>query len=166
MKMVELAIGGNGAFNALDMELKRNGPSYTIDTIDAFNRTVAKGAETFLLLGLDAFFDIRSWRRYKEILDAVSLIVMDRWMPPAGHDQALLPRMGAFLKEIVSDGYRLDPDHGRLIHPEMPAVHLAGVTRLDISSTRIRQLVRGGRSIEFLVPEAVRRYILQKGLYL
>jgi nicotinate-nucleotide adenylyltransferase len=165
LAMVRAAVQGNRTFAVSDMELKRQGPSYTIDTVREFIQTIGAGAQNFLILGMDAFFDIKTWMHYKELLSTISFIVMGRPEHSNKAAETVLGRMEALLKESTGHHYTQDSRAHRLTHDTMPAVYYAEVTCMDISSTLIRKLIRQGESIEYLVPETVRRFILKKGLY-
>lgn len=165
LEMVRLAVEGNRCFAVSDMELKREGPSYTIDTVHIFMSGLGLEADNFLLMGLDAFFDIKTWRRYKDLLATLPFIVMGRPLPAVETHGDTMHRMAAYLKEITGNDYALDATGRHLIHMEAPPVFYAEVTRFDISSTRIRCLIQAGEPIDYLVPEPVRRYIIEKGLY-
>ena len=163
--MLRSAVDSARGFEVSEVELQRSGPSYTIDTVCHFKRRLGPTARLFLIVGRDAFLEIDSWKSYEVLFEEIPIIVLAR---PGGNgrqvsiDASLLGCMQA--AEGLS-GYRFDPARACYRHPHMQPVHLFAATSLDISSTRIRALIKQGRSIQFLVPEAVERYILNKGLY-
>lgn len=136
LAMVQAAAGDDPRLGVSDVEVAREGPSYTVDTLRWY-RERHPGAELFFLMGADQLVRFRSWREPREIARLARLVVMAR--------------------EGV-DPERLDPGI------EVPFLRVP-VTRVDISSTEVRRRIREGRSIRYLVPEPVRRIIEREGLY-
>ena len=162
LEMVRLAAGGVEGLEVSEVEIRRSGPSYTVDTVRHFQKILPSGTRILLLLGIDAFFEIDSWHAWQELLGAVPLIVMTR---PFGDEPVSRSAAAEFLRRRIRDGYRFDPEAGGFLHPDLPTVYYRKVTLLDISSTDIRRRIQGGRSIRFLLPEAVERYIVERKLY-
>jgi nicotinate-nucleotide adenylyltransferase len=165
MHMIRSVVASVRGLDASEVELQRSGPSYTIDTVYHFKRHLTPATRLFLIVGRDAFLEIDSWKSYKALFEEIPIIVLAR---PAGTCRQLRPDQ-SLLADIqvagVLEGYTFDPARSCYRHPRKQPVHLFAVTSLDISSTRIRGLIKQGRSIQFLVPEAVERFILAKGLY-
>jgi len=154
LKLLELAMQGATSLAVSDIEIARGGISYSIDTVTTLER---KYPELYFIMGMDAFKEIHTWRRYPELFYHTNFMVMTRASSvPSSAIDFLPPDVRALTK---------DSGDGTLEHQSGKQVHFHYVTRLDISSTRIRELVRLGRSIRYLVPAAVERYILDKGLY-
>ncbi len=165
LEMIRRAVGKDSGFVVSDVELMRSGPSYTIDTLSFFEDTLPKTDPRFLIVGLDAFLEIHTWKDFRGILSRISLIVMGR--PGAfvrGQSGDMSLAVADYL-DGLAPGYRYDRQQSVFVHPQFQPVYLIGVTSLDISSSAIRSLVRSGRSIRFLVPEPVSEYIFSKGLY-
>ncbi len=158
LKMVRLAVAGQPRLKASDAEIKRRGKSYSIQTVRHFHRTFPQGVELFFILGLDAFLEISSWKDYLQLFELCHFIILDR----QGVSRRRLPE---FLNREIFPGFVPYPREHRFLHPAGFSVHWAPITRLDISSTFIRGLCRQGKSITYLLPEAVEEYILQKRLY-
>ncbi len=78
LRMVELAVDGEPGLMPSDVEIRREGPSYTIDTVTHFQREFAGVAEVFLIVGLDAFLEIDTWKSFRELLALVPVIVISR----------------------------------------------------------------------------------------
>ncbi len=135
--MVELAIADNSAFEASTVEIDRQGPTYTIDTLRAL-RDERPGDELFFITGADAILEILTWRQPSEQLSLATFVAVTR----PGYD---LSRLGSL------------PALDRVVVLEIPA--------LAISSTDIRRRVADSRPIRYLVPGAVARYIAEHGLY-
>jgi len=138
--MVELAIAGNTAFEASRIELDRTGPSYTVDTLE---RLAPEWRELVLILSAEAFRDLRTWRRPERILELARLAVV----PREGYPDA----SRAFLAEHFP-GF------------EDRAVFLPG-PRLWLSASELRERAANGRSLRYLVPDAVATYIGDHALY-
>jgi nicotinate-nucleotide adenylyltransferase len=136
LAMCRLAVVENELFEVSDVEIRREGVSYTVDTLNELKREVPAG-ELFLLIGMDNYVEFHLWRDPGGILELATVAVMERPGYP-----------GADPEKVESD---------RVIR--------VSVRQVDISSTRIRELVSGGESIRSLVPAGVRRYIDQHALY-
>lgn len=151
-------------FYASDIELKRKGPSFTIDTINDFKKAAFKGnngsrLDFSLLMGSDAFFDITTWKKQEVIFQAVPIIVMLRG------DRTGIAPIASFIDEHISKGYKLDKGQTQFTHEHLQPVRICNVPKIDISSTMIRARVKKNRSIKGLVPANVENIIKQKDLY-
>lgn len=141
LEMTRLAVADNDVFECSTIEIDRPGPSYTIDTIKQVLELYGPQAEVFLLLGADEGRDLMKWREPYDIMKLATVAVANR--------------PGLPVSEVIDS---LPEDFARGIVPlEMPGV--------DISSTDLRERVRSGRSIRYLVPKLVEEYIWAKGLY-
>ena len=165
LEMIRRAVENDPDFVVSDVELMRTGPSYTIDTLSFFANVLPETDPRFLIIGLDAFLEIHTWKDFMGILTRTPLIVMGR---PGANDRGQfqdMPLAVADYLDVLVPGYQYDRQQSVFVHPEFQPVYLIGVTSLDISSSAIRSLVRKGRSIRFLVPETVSEFISSKGLY-
>lgn len=154
LKLLELALDGSDPRLRIDdCELRRQGPSYMVDTLSAM-RAELPDHPICLIVGLDAFQGIPAWHRWREIFRLAHVVVMQRPFE-ASYAEAL---------ERVLDE-RLTADESAL--PNRPAgfIHFQEVSQLAISSSRIRELVRHGKSTQYLLPEPVREFIAVNGLY-
>ncbi len=146
LAMVELAIAGNPRFAAARLELDRPGPSYTVDTLVALraDRSTAGAADDLVLvLSAEAFLGLMSWREPRRVLELARVVVAPRdGYPDAGPD---------FLAEHLPD-------------LADRATFLAG-PRLRLSASELRARAASGRSLRYLVPDAVSAYIGDHGLY-
>ncbi len=153
-RMVEVATRSQDGFTCDDREIRRDGPSYTIDTLAALREEFPRRS-LGLILGMDAFLGLSNWHRWDEILDVAHIVVAHRpgWKAPD------IGPLGEMISEFgthrVADLH--DALHGR--------VHIHAVTQLEISSTEIRDLVAAGRDARFLMPDAVREVIEESGIY-
>ncbi|MFC1574116.1 nicotinate-nucleotide adenylyltransferase [Candidatus Latescibacterota bacterium] len=129
--MLSAALEGNPHFLISDIEMKRQGPSYTIDTIKEIKSTVAPNTEIYFIVGRDNLIEISSWKEPHSIIEETRILAADR----PGHEDDTIP--------------------GWL----MNAVKLVHTPLIDISSSDIRARIREGKSIRYLVPDAVYKLI-------
>ena len=146
-------------FFASDIELKRKGPSFTIDTIEAFKTAHGRDLCFSLIMGSDAFFDIPTWKSKTLIFKAVPIIVMVRG------DVYGTDTLASFIDEHISKGYALDHTNTQFVHECMQPVRICHVPKIDISSTMIRDRIKKNLSITGLVPANVQDLIIEKDLY-
>lgn len=166
-EMIKLAVSNSLDFTVSDVELKRHGPSYTIDTIRYFKSIMSDDTKIFLILGIDAFLEIDTWKSYEDIFLNTPLIVMMRPGLRDKDDDSNRKVFENFLKSRISAGYRFaDSKSFYYMHDEKKDVFLFKVTTLDISSTKIRKILKEGKSINFLLPDKVNEFIKYKGLYI
>ncbi|MGB2929891.1 MAG: nicotinate-nucleotide adenylyltransferase [Desulfobacterales bacterium] len=166
VEMIRLSFSNHPDFAVSDVELKRSGPSYTIDTVRNFKSILPEDTELFLILGLDAFLEIATWKSYKDLFLLIPFIVMSRGTE--GEDGTVFGRKTVedYLKSKISEGYKLSASQSSYVHEEKKPVFVFNVTPIDISSTKIRKLIKNGSTIKTLVPEIVEAFIKSKGLYL
>ena len=115
--------------------------------------------ELYFILGLDAILEISTWKEYRQLFTLCHFVVLDR----PGYDRRLLAEV---LRREVHLQFQPLPQEAGFKHPSGYEVLVLATTLMDISATRIRRLVSEGRSIRYLLPEAVRGYIIDKKLYL
>ncbi|HWP34351.1 MAG TPA: nicotinate-nucleotide adenylyltransferase [Thermodesulfobacteriota bacterium] len=153
--MLRLAIRGQRRFRLDLRELERPGPSYTIDTIRSY---LAEGLRPTFIMGLDAYLGLATWHDYEALLSACDHAVMTRPGYPVRPLEETLPLAVArrFWYDPAAPGYR---------HESGAVIRFVPVTQLAISSTGVRETVRAGRSIAYLVPHAVEQYIRSRRLY-
>jgi nicotinate-nucleotide adenylyltransferase len=140
--MTRLAIAGNEAFELSTIEIGRAGPSYTIDSVEELLRTHAD-ARLFLLMAADTLAQIDTWREPDRLLSLVEFAVAPRPGAPVTGAGQLRERFGTGADRI----------------------HLLKGPSLDVSATEVRQRVAAGRTIRYLVPQAVEDMIVATGLY-
>jgi nicotinate-nucleotide adenylyltransferase len=154
---VEAACAGNPRLAACDLEVARGGASYTVDTLRALVETGAAARPVFII-GSDAFAELGSWREPKQLFALADFAVMARPGTP-GHLGDWIPDSMRADFEIASGG---DAARHRATGGSVRAI---AIPALAISSSEIRERVRRGRSIRYLVPEGVRRDIEASGVY-
>jgi nicotinate-nucleotide adenylyltransferase len=158
LTMARLAVGRHGVLKVSDLEGRRPGKSYTIQTLRILREEFGEEAELYYILGLDAILEIQTWKDYRELFTLCHFAVLDR----PGYDRT---HLGEFLQREVHKDFQPLPDGSGFQHPSGRRVLFLETTLLDISATQIRQLVRDGRSVRYLLPGAVRRFILRNKLY-
>lgn len=165
LHMIQLAVAGEPGLTPSDVEIRREGPSYTIDTVRHFYREYTDTAEVSLIMGLDAFLEIDTWKSFRELLSLVAVIVITRPDGRGPKADCGAEALAGFLRDRVSKEVAGSGSPLRFSGTGIRGVSLFIVTALDISSSRIRGLVHAGRSIRFLAPAAVCDCIQTKGLY-
>jgi len=165
MEMVRQSIKGHAGLRASDIELMRSGPSFTIDTVCAFHKHLPEDAWLYLIMGLDAFLEIETWKSYEDLLHLVPVIVINRPDHQGRLQASVNNAVSTLLGQSTLTGYECSLDTPCFTHCEKQPIFTFNVTAMEISSTIIRDLIRQNRSIDFLVPESVRHYIDTKGLY-
>jgi len=141
LEMTELAVASNPYFACSRIEIDRAGPSYAIDTVRGFRRLYPALEALYWITGADTIREIPTWHLAAQLVQECEFIAVTR----PGFDEARL--YGSEARAVP--GY----------------VSFLAAPGLEISSTRLREDVRAGRSIKYLVPEAVEEYIRHQGLY-
>jgi nicotinate-nucleotide adenylyltransferase len=136
--MTVLATKDNPHFRVSRIELDRMGPSYAIETIRQFQANYGVKAEIAWIIGADSLIEFTIWKDFDKLLDICRFIATTR----PNYD----------LSKTPTDIYR--------------RVELFEITAVDISATEIRNRIREGRTIKYLVPQKVEEYIYQHNLYL
>jgi nicotinate-nucleotide adenylyltransferase len=154
LRMVRESIESEPGFRVDERELNRDGPSYSVDTLESLcdefpDRTLA------LIIGMDAFLGFTAWHRWQDILRLAHIIVAHR----PGSD---IPGAGPIGELLADYGAADSPD---LLQESAGRIFLHAVTQLEISSSAIRQMVRRGADPRFLIPGPVARIIGESGCY-
>ncbi len=165
IEMIRLSFSNHPDFAVSGVELNRSGPSYTIDTVRYFKSILPEDDKLFLILGSDAFLEIDTWKSYKDLFLLIPFIVMPRGTEGKSGRMFVRKTVGDYLKSKISEGYKLSASQLSYIHKEKQPVYVFDVTHIDISSTKIRNLIKNGSPIKYLVPEIVEVFIKSKGLY-
>ena len=155
LAMLEAAIAGQPGFVADTRELERPGGSFSYDTLQSLRADVGGQVPLCLLVGGDAFRGFLDWYRPREILDLAHVVVMRR----PGVAGPLDARLATLCTERAAD------DPAALRAAPAGRILFQGVTQMDIASTRVRELIRGGGSPRYLVPDPVLAIIERSGLY-
>lgn len=152
--MAALLAMDEAAWTVSDCELRRDGASYTFDTLSELHREGLAATQIFFLIGADAFAEIATWSRYPAVLDLAHFVVVARPGVTLAAEQdgllGLTPRVtpAAMLPARTT-----------------PGIALLNAPTPDVSSTDIRMRACDGHSLSGLVPAPVERYIRRHGLY-
>ena len=132
--MVKIAVAGNRYFEASDMEIKRQKPSYSYDTV-VFVQSQNPGAEIFFITGEDAFCELKTWHRYKGLVKKTVFLVA-----PRGKKRSV---------------------------PEIPLLKYEFIDSpcMEISSSYVRNCLLNGKTVKYLIPDGVLKYIRRHCLY-
>ena len=143
MAMVELAVARYPFLRASDIETRREGPTYTVDTLAELHHRLGPGTDFYLVLGTDSLIAIGRWPEPRRLFELSSLV------------------------GIARPGFaRLDPQALDAISPgASDRIELLDGPMLDVSAATLRRRVSQGLSIADYVPEAVEEYIQKHGLY-
>ncbi len=159
LAMTRLAVEHHPVLAVSDIEGHLPGKSYSIHTLRLLREQVGPSCELFFILGLDAILEIQTWKDYRDLFTLCHFVVLDR----PGFDRS---QMGEVLIREVHPEFKPLNGEAGFQHPSGYRVLFQATTLMDISATRIRRLVRQGHSIRYLLPEAVRRFILENKLYI
>jgi nicotinate-nucleotide adenylyltransferase len=154
--LVSLAINTLTGYEASDVELRRDGPTYTIDTLNAITTEGWSPSQIFFILGADAFADIATWHRYPAVLDAANFVVIARTGRSLETALARIPEH----RHRVS---RSEASHAGSL--EQTRIFPVDAQTRDVSSTLVRARLQAGQPIDDLVPSAVARHIHTHHLY-
>jgi len=141
LEMVRIAVAGHPTFTVSDMETRRPGPHYSVETLESVRRD-SPGEELFFLIGADSLAELVSWREPARIAQLATIVVVNR---PG-------------IEEV--DGANL-PEFGPGSHPLLSVT----IPPIGIASTDLRQRLAQRRSIRYQVPRGVEAYIEAQGLY-
>jgi nicotinate-nucleotide adenylyltransferase len=162
-EMVRLAVGADTAFAISDVELRRAGKSYSIDTVRLLQQEYGVQARLYFMIGLDAFLDFPSWREPDALLALCSFIVISR---PGLSFQALATLS---LLPPISQQSLADLDRGCSSELTVPmgaqSLICLQLPPSDVSASAIRSKIKQGLPTANLLPPAVESYILQHHIY-
>jgi nicotinate-nucleotide adenylyltransferase len=165
LEMTRIAVEGFPGFRVCDAELRREGPSYTVDTLEHFNSVFPESKGICLIVGLDAFLQIDTWKSYRALFEMVPFIVVARPYARSYDYGERLQDLTRFLQTRISKDFRFQQESSCFIREAGHPVHVFEGSLLEISSTKIRKMVRTGKAIDFLLPDGVVNYIRNRGLY-
>lgn len=143
MKMLEMSIDSNPYFVTSDIEIKREGNTYTYETLEELKRLYPK-AELFFIVGADCLFTIDKWYQPQRIFNNSTLLATNRNDFPQNE---LIKQKQALEKQFNAK------------------VELLNIPQIEISSTKVRENVKEGRSIRYMVADSVHDFILQNNFY-
>jgi len=143
MAMVELATASNSRFRASDLEIRRPGPTYSVDTLEELAGELGPKAKLYLILGVDLLAELVRWREPHRLFELATVVGMSR------------PRVQDFdigTLDAITPGAS-----ARVVFLDSPMV--------EISGADLRRRVAAGLSIRYQVPDSVAAYIEEHGLY-
>lgn len=163
-EMVRLAVEGTQFFDLSDMEIRRRGKSYSIDTVRALQNHYGASAEFYFLIGLDAFLDFPTWRDPDALLAACRFVVISR----PGQSYRSLTKLTMLPPLAPDDLAQLDA--GTRCRLDIPIESGPGIICLPlppcpVSASEIRGRITQGKSLANLLPPLVESYILRHRLY-
>ena len=138
LMMTTLAVAGHRHLAVSRIELDRRGPTYTTDTFESLRSFYGEDVKFFLVVGADAVLNLQTWKKLDRLSELVEIVAVSR----PGSD------IGGFVAG-----------------PELPRIHVHEMPGIDVSATDIRERVRQGKPIDFLVPSPVATYVREHGLY-
>lgn len=143
LNMLEIIKGDDPNLVISDIEIKRQGYTYTVDTLTALSETI-KNAVFYYLIGEDTLYELETWKNYKTVFSMTEFICI----PRPGKDNRDIKEKLKYFKNKYNKTIALSPHTGP-----------------DISSTEIRRLISLGKDTDGLIPEQLRRYIDDNKLY-
>jgi nicotinate-nucleotide adenylyltransferase len=155
---VRAAIRGNQRFEVDSLELERGGPSYSVETLRAIGRRAGPGLPVFAI-GHDAFVEMGSWREPEQLFTLAHFAVIARPPVATGTLEDWLPKCLRNDVELAADG--LSGQH----RGAGTWVRLLEIRALDISASDVRARLREGRSVRYLLPEAVLEAVNRSAVY-
>jgi len=138
--LTALAVAGNPYFAVSRVELDRPGPSYAYDTVSHFQQ-LYKPERLYFITGMDAVLDVETWYRVNDLMSICRFVAVTR------------------------PGYETDDLARRVSADHLSVIDVIATPGIDISSTTIRERLRSGRSVRYLVPDIAVDYIRKEGLY-
>jgi nicotinate-nucleotide adenylyltransferase len=155
--MVQLAIANNPDFQLDERELKRTGPSYTVETLRSLRSELSEQDSLVLFIGSDAFKQLNRWHQWQEIIQLCHIALVAR--PDSEVSTGLNPELVTFLQDhYTENAMDLQSESAGLIT-------MQAITPLAISSSAIREQLKNRQSARYLTPDCVLDYIAQHGLY-
>ena len=160
LEMTRLAIADNPAFTLDLRESRRSDPCYTVDTLSGLRAELGPQLPLCLLMGGDAFLQLDTWHEWLQLFDLAHIVVMQRNGRPLGN--AILSAGEALREEYQA---RLAPSPRALHESPAGTVLVIDMPTLEISATDVRNRRSQGKSLRYLVPDAVADYIQSHNLY-
>jgi nicotinate-nucleotide adenylyltransferase len=146
LEMVRLAIEGNPVFDVSDIEIRRGGVSYSIETVKALEAAAEPGTQFFFIIGADTVPELATWKDIDDLVQHCTFVVA--------------ARPGVRIEALLGTDLGLTPETRHRV-----LTHFVDAVRVDLASTELRARLAEGKSIRHLVPEPVHDYIRTKGLY-
>jgi nicotinate-nucleotide adenylyltransferase len=156
--MIRLAIEDNENFSFSEVEKLRADKSYSVETVEHILHNYTDDLELYFIVGQDAFQAITTWKDWERLLLLCHFAVMTR----PGYDDL---RLDAILPEKFAEKFSYDKKIDGFTGPTGHTIYFRHISFLDISSSRMRQMVQEGKSIRYLTMDRVHQYIIKNSLY-
>lgn len=157
-QMIRLAIEENVNFSFSEVEKLRAGKSYSVETVEYILSKYMKDLELYFIVGQDAFQAVTTWKDWDRLLLLCNFAVMTR----PGYDNMTLDEI---LPHAFASQFKYNQDTDGFEGPTGHAIYFRHVSFLDISSSRMRIMIKKNQSIRYLTPDKVRQYIAKHALY-
>jgi len=157
LEIARLAAKDNPDFQVSDMEIKRGGRSYTVETLQTLQKEMPD-VELSFIVGTDLFNEITMWCEYERLFELTNFIVVARRGYPVKKVDEILPNK-------LAKQFTYDTAKNIYVHQKGKTIAYLATTLMDISASQIRQRIKEGRSVRYLMPHNVERYIFEKKLY-
>ena len=154
LAMLDIAIAADENFSVSPIEAEHRGLSYTIDTISTLRQRCEKGTRFFYVIGLDAFAEIRTWKNYLQLLQEVSFVVIER---PDLYQKKFEQVIESELERYIQENRKCWK------HENGSTIYRLSMKSVPVSSTKIRENLKKGNSVEGMLPAGVLEYIQAKG---
>lgn len=148
LKMIGSAIKNNPFFMASDIELKRGGRSYSIETIKTLKEKYSKGTKVFFIMGADSILEFMTWKNWEDLLKLCNLVVS----PRPGYKVNLNATKSKMQRKLCDKSL-------------VKNIYFIETSAFDISSTEVRKSIKKGGSVKYFIPEGVIEYINKNKLY-
>ncbi|MBI4000707.1 MAG: nicotinate (nicotinamide) nucleotide adenylyltransferase [Nitrospira defluvii] len=163
-RMVEMAIQDVPGFALTDIEIRRPGKSYSIDTVHAIQQEYGLDTTLFFIIGLDAFLDLPSWKDAETLLTSCRFVVFSR---PSVSFRALasIPLFHSIRQDTLAALDVAQQERADVILAQGRTLTFLRLPPCDVSASEIRRRVQEGQPLANLLPPPVESYILREGLY-
>jgi nicotinate-nucleotide adenylyltransferase len=159
LAMLKLVVNDFPELEIDERELKRNGPSYSVDTLQSLHDEMP-GQSLAMCIGIDAFLQLNTWHRWQDLFGLAHIVVAHR---PGWSMENITDQLSVELQKQLKQRYLADA--AELTGKSAGIIVELKVTEIDISSSNIRQRINNNESISGLVPTTVEAYIKKHGLY-
>lgn len=157
-QMIRLAIEDNVNFSFSEVEKLRAGKSYSVETVEYILNKYMEDLELYFIVGQDAFQAVTTWKDWERLLLLCNFAVMTR----PGYDDM---RLNEILPKEFAEKFTYNKKIDGFTGPTGHTIYFRHTSFLDISSSRMREMVRAGKSIKYLTTDKVRQYISKNSIY-
>lgn len=157
LAMLQLALRDLPEFKVSDLEAARQGPSYSVDTLEELGCLYGEGVRLFFVIGLDAFLEVDTWKDFARLPRLADLVLIKRAAYPVEPVGAVVAKLGDYRFDEAASCWSAPGEPGR--------IHLLSMPPVDISSTMIRRAAAAGEDLDSLVVPTVAAYIAEHRLY-